>query len=825
MFIQQKIFKALMENTVFQPLYRLDQSDEGESFQKEVLNDFYICCVSREASILARKEVLTGKGKFGITGDGKEVAQIALAKAIRQGDWRSGYYRDQTLLFALGEASVEEYFAQLYADPYNDPFSSGRQMMTHFASRLVDEEGNWTDHLSQFNSSSDISCTAGQMGRAIGLALASRKYRTLPGIAQDSFSRFGNEVVVCTIGDGSTSEGAFWECVNASCVKRIPIAYCIWDDGYAISVPTQYQTTKGSISKAMEGLLIEDPDGTGMRIYVAKAWDYSGLCEMFAQGIEKIRKTQVPAMFHVQEATQPLGHSTSGSHERYKPAARILWEREMDCIIAFEAWIVHHKIAAVEELQEIRNKAKQYARDCKQRAWNLYIKPVLQDRDVLRRLLEKDRDFCPALIPHLDTLAQSVQPFRSELLALARQAYFDLAHQAHFDPGGQDVDRVQDLEIYIQQRFKQQEKFYGTHLYTENSNSALQVVAVPPIYNEDAPVVNAFEILNKYFDYALAKYDKLMVFGEDVGRLGDVNQGLMNMQAKYGEDRVFDAGLREWTIIGQAIGLAMRGFRPIAEIQYLDYLVYGMAPLTDDLSTLSYRSNGIQKAPAIIRTRGHRLEGIWHTGSPMAMLLHSFRGIYILVPRNMVQAAGMYETMLQSSDPCILVECLNGYRQKEALPSNIGEYTIPLGHAEILIEGTDITLVTYGACIRICEKAISLLTAQQISVELIDVQTLNPFDLTNEILKSLKKTNRILFVDEDVPGGATGFMLQEVIENRGGFDYLEISPRTLTAKAHRTPYGSDGDYYTKPNSEDVLEVIYDMMRECDPAKFPLVSLS
>lgn len=806
-----------MEDTVFQPLYHLDSQNGEESFQKEVLNDYYICCVSREASILARKEVLTGKGKFGITGDGKEVAQVAMAKAIRKGDWRSGYYRDQTLMFALGEASVEDYFAQLYADPFNDPFSSGRQMMTHFASQLVDEQGNWTNHLEQFNSSSDVSCTAGQMGRAVGLALASKKYRTIENISQAPFSNGGDELVICTIGDGSTSEGAFWECVNASCVKRIPIAFCVWDDGYAISVPTKYQTTKGSISKAMEGFLIEDSDGTGMRIYVAKAWDYAGLCEMFARGLAKIRSTQVPALFHVHDTTQPLGHSTSGSHERYKPSHRILWEREMDCIIAFEAWIVHHNIADRETIDSIRNKAKHYARDCKKRAWNHYIKPVLQDRDTLRRLLEKDLDHCPEFPHYLEKLIHLVHPYRSEIITLARQAYYKLAADY--------PESATDLGEFIQHKTAQQRDFYGTHLYTENEHSALKVPVIEPNYNGDAPMLNGFEILNRYFHHAFHKYPKLLAFGEDVGRLGDVNQGMMNMQAKYGEERVFDAGLREWTIIGQAIGLSMRGFRPIAEIQYLDYLVYAMAPLTDDLATLSYRTNGMQKAPAIIRTRGHRLEGIWHTGSPMAMLLHSFRGIYILVPRNMVQAAGMYETMLRSSDPCILVEVLNGYRQKEKLPSNIGDYTVPLGHPEILRLGSDITVVTYGACVRVCDKAAQILDEQGVNIELIDVQTLNPFDLSNEILKSLKKTNRILFVDEDVPGGATGYMMQEVIENRGGFDYLEISPRSLSAKAHRSPYGSDGDYYAKPNVEDVVEEIYDMMRECDPRAFPLVRLS
>ena len=808
-----------MENTVFKPLFDLDtQAGDGdELFKKEVLNDYYICCVSREASIIARKEVLTGKGKFGITGDGKELAQVALAKAIRKGDWRAGYYRDQTLLFALGEVTLEEYFAQLYADPRNDPFSSGRQMMTHFASPLVDEDGNWTDHLRQFNSSADVSCTAGQMSRAVGLALASKKYRSMDSLSGQSFSNQGNEVVICTIGDGSTSEGIFWESVNASCVKSIPIAFCVWDDGYAISVPTKYQTTKGSISKAMEGLLIEEVDGTGMRIYVAKAWDYAGLCDMFATGIQKIRSSQIPALFHVQDATQPLGHSTSGSHKRYKPGSRILWEREMDCILAFEAWIVHNKIATLDILHEIRNQAKRYARECGKRAWSQYIKPVLQEREWVKKILHAQEDKCPELRAHLERLVSLIHPTLCEVIAIAKNAYYDLI--------GTDALSAGELADYIKAKTEQLQLDYGTHLYTEGKGSALNVPAIPPEYNEDSPVLKGYEILNRYFDKAFGRYSNLIAFGEDVGRLGDVNQGMMGMQEKYGEKRVFDAGLREWTIIGQAIGLSMRGFRPIAEIQYIDYLVYGMAPLTDDLATLSFRTKGIQKAPAIIRTRGHRLEGIWHTGSPMGMILHSLRGIYILVPRNMVQAAGMYATMLQSMDPCLIIECLNGYRIREKLPSNIGTYTVPIGQAEVLHAGRHVTLVTYGACVRIAAKAIEVLAKQDISVELIDVQSLIPFDLSNLIFESLKKTNRILFLDEDVPGGATAYMLQEVIEQRGGFDYLEISARTLTAKAHRSPYGSDGDYYAKPNVEDVVEEINSMMHESDPAHFPLISIS
>jgi pyruvate/2-oxoglutarate/acetoin dehydrogenase E1 component/TPP-dependent pyruvate/acetoin dehydrogenase alpha subunit len=808
-----------MENTVFKPLFSLDapEGEGDELFKNEVLNDYYICCVSREASIIARKEVLTGKGKFGITGDGKELAQVALAKAIRKGDWRAGYYRDQTLLFALGEASIEQYFAQLYADTNNDPFSGGRQMMTHFASKLVDEEGNFTDHLSQFNSSSDVSCTAGQMGRAVGLALASKKYRNLKTVPSERFSAGGEEVVICTIGDGSTSEGIFWESVNAACVKAIPIAFCVWDDGYAISVPTKIQTTKGSISRAMEGLLYEELEGSGMRIYVAKAWDYVALCEMFASGIKKIRSSQVPALFHVQEATQPLGHSTSGSHERYKPSSRILWEREMDCILAFQAWIVHNEIADLDTLQKIRKEAKEYARECRKRAWNQYIKPILEEREVLKRILQSEVDYCPGLQTHLSHLVRLIHPALCEIIAIAKNAYYELA-QTH-------SERVSQLAEFIREKNEKLRINYGTHLYTEGAHSALQVSEVHPIYDQDASKLNGYEILNRFFDKAFSKYPNLLAFGEDVGRLGDVNQGMMGMQEKFGSERVFDAGLREWTILGQAIGLAMRGFRPIAEVQYLDYLVYGMAALTDDLATLSYRTNGIQKAPAIIRTRGHRLEGIWHTGSPMGMLLHSLRGIYILVPRNMVQAAGMYATMLQSQDPCLMIECLNGYRLKERIPANIGDYTIPIGISEVLQEGSDLTLVTYGACVRIAQAAIEILDKQGVSVELIDVQTLIPFDLNDAIFLSLKKTNRILFLDEDVPGGATAYMLQEVIEKRGGFDYLEISARTLTGKAHRSPYGSDGDYYAKPNVEDVVETINSMMHESDPSQFPLISIS
>ncbi|NND08138.1 MAG: transketolase [Saprospiraceae bacterium] len=796
----------------FEPVLEVtaDHQEGDGKFRKEVLKDFYLCCVSREASILARKEVLTGKAKFGITGDGKELAQVALAKAIKKGDFRAGYYRDQTLLFALGEATVEQFFAQLYADVTNDPFSQGRQMITHFASKLVHPDGSFTRHTAQFNSTADVSCTAGQVGRAVGLGLASKKYREMPQLANEDLSHQGDEVVICTIGDGSTSEGAFWESVNAAAVQKIPLAYCVWDDGYAISVPKKYQTTKQSISKALEGFLV-DEHGQGIRIYVAKAWDYPSLCDMFIRGIHKIRDSHTPALFHVQDTTQPSGHSTSGSHQRYKPAERIEWEKEMDCIDAFERWIIGTELADHETLSKLRQEAKAYAIACKNRAWKAYTGPILKLKEELRTIILQHQASFPALAEVMGQIDRLRHPLRSELLALAQQAWYRLA-QNH-------VNGLENLQLWIRTLKNQFAKDYGRHLYSEGPSSALAVPVIEPTYGESTKELRAFEVLNAFFDSALEAHPNLFVFGEDVGRLGDVNQGMMGMQGKHGEDRVFDTGIREWTIVGQAIGMAIRGLRPIAEIQYIDYLIYAMPPLADDLATISYRTAGIQKAPAIIRTRGHRLEGIWHTGSPMGMILHGMRGIYLLVPRNMVQAAGLYNTMLQSTDPAIIVECLNAYRIKEKMPDNMGEYTVPLGVPEILQSGADVTVVTYGACVRIAQKAATWLANFDISVELIDVQTLNPFDRHGVILESLKKTNRIVFLDEDVPGGATAFMMDEVIERQGGFDYLEYAPVMITARSHRTPYGSDGDYYAKPNAELVFQEIYDLMQQLDPKKF------
>ncbi len=800
-----------MEVTTFRPLFEIgDSAARGEeSFKKEVLNDYYVCCVSREASILARKEVLTGKAKFGITGDGKEVAQVALAKAIAKGDHRSGYYRDQTLMFALGAASVEDYFSQLYADALNDPFSHGRQMMSHFASEMVDTDGRWTRHTDQFNNSSDVSCTAGQMGRAMGLALASRKYRHCTELRNTDLSRAGDEVVICSIGDGSTSEGSFWESVNAATVMQVPIAFCVWDDGYAISVPTKYQTVKGSISEALSGFL-RDENGQGMRIYTAKAWDYPSLCDMFIRGINKMRKSHVPALFHVKEATQPLGHSTSGSHERYKPKERIQWEKDMDCIEAFTRWIIFAGIEQAEVLADIRNQAREYARSCKNNAWQRYAHQGRSYQTELVQILQgyQGDAVCQEITEKVKKL---IHPIRADLLAFARQAKFHI--------GVEQLIHNQSLRNWIIELEQSMDELYGTHLYTEGPGSALEVPVIAPTYEDDAPTLNGYEVLNRYFKQAFKDNERLFAFGEDVGHLGDVNQGMMGMQAEFGKERVFDAGIREWTIVGQAIGMAMRGLRPIAEIQYLDYLIYAMAPLVDDLASLSYRTRGMQKAPAIIRTRGHRLEGIWHTGSPMGMLLSSLRGMHVLVPRNMVQAAGMYQTLLTASDPALMIECLNGYRQKETLPANIGTYTVPLGVPEVLREGSDLTVVTYGACVRLSIIAADRLAEQGIDIELIDVQTLIPFDRHKVILRSLQKTNRILFVDEDVPGGATAYMMQQVIEEHGGFDYCEIVPRTLTAKSHRTPYGSDGDYYAKPNAEDIFESCYQIMHELEPINY------
>jgi pyruvate/2-oxoglutarate/acetoin dehydrogenase E1 component/TPP-dependent pyruvate/acetoin dehydrogenase alpha subunit len=804
----------MIDNPVFTK--SIEQSGgENNEYIREVLKDFWTCCVSRETSLLGRKEVLTGKAKFGILGDGKEVPQVALARAFKKGDWRSGYYRDQTLMFALGLSSVEDFFAQLYADSKNDPFSGGRQMNSHYATGNIDNEGQWTEHKSLYNISSDISSTGGQMGRALGLALASKKYRESELLRNSTkFSENGNEVCFCTIGDASTSEGVFWETINAAGVLKVPLAISIWDDGYGISVPKKYQTTKGDISEVLEGFRLDD-EGQGLDIYRLKGWDYPTLCEVYEKGIEKMRRTHIPAVFHVEELTQPQGHSTSGSHERYKGKERLEWEKKMDCIKVMRQWIIDTNIATEKIVDEIAAEAKVFVKNAKNRAWNNYMDPVKKElnnlKSIYERILEQVVENSEVERVYYE-LNKFVNPLFAEILQNARRMLFFTGHE--------NVDSVKELRAWISKAKTKGHNRYHTNLYSSSKHSALKVPVVSPTYSETSKKINGYQVLNNYFDKLLDRTPNLFAFGEDVGYIGDVNQGFAGMQDKYGKERVFDTGIRESTIMGQAIGMAMRGLRPIAEIQYLDYLIYGLQPLTDDLATLRYRSNGLQQAPAIIRTRGHRLEGIWHAGSPMGMLIHSLRGIYICVPRNMTQAVGFYNTLMQSDDPGLVVECLNGYRLKERLPDNIGDFTVPLGVPDILKEGEDVTLVTYGSCVRIAKEGIGLLERKGVSVELIDIQTLLPFDLEHRIVESLKKTNRIVFMDEDVPGGATSYMMQEVLENQGGYQYLDSSPKTLTAKAHRPPFGSDGDYFSKPNVEDVFNIVYDIMHEVDPFKYP-----
>lgn len=804
-----------MTMTALLDSWKVSENVENSDFINEVIYDYWICCISREASLLGRKEVLTGKAKFGILGDGKEVPQIAMAKVFKKGDFRSGYYRDQTFMFALGLCKVEDYFAQLYSDPDNDPFSAGRQMNSHFATRMIDENDNWLDHTELYNVSSDISPTAGQMARAFGLACASKKYRNSDDLGHLShLSNKGNEVVFCTIGDASTSEGIFWEVMNAATVERVPLVVSVWDDGYGISVPKKYQTANGSISRALSGFASESNE-EGMDIYKVKAYDYPALCEVYEKAIDKSRQLHRPALIHVEDCTQPQGHSTSGSHERYKSKERLQWEQDYDCIVRMGKWMVENGIATEEKLAEISAEAKAFTRNAMKEAWKNFASPVKsKERELLEifNSIVAEHNQLPETSELQKELSTLFNPLRYELLKIARK----MSNLC----SGLNSQSVDNLREWILKERDLGKSRYQTHLYSASEKSALRVPIVPAEFPEEPKMVNGYEILNKFFDTALMREPALFAFGEDVGKIGDVNQGLAGMQEKYGEHRVFDVGIREWSIVGQALGMAMRGLRPIAEIQYLDYLMYGLTPLTDDAATLRYRSFGMQMAPLIIRTRGHRLEGIWHTGSPIGMMIHALRGIYVLMPRNMTQAAGMYNTMLRSVDPAIIVECLNGYRLKEPMPTNLTEFTVPLGVPEVLSEGSDVTLVTYGSCVRIAEDAIAQLANLGISVELIDVQTLVPFDLEHNIVESLKKTNRVVFLDEDVPGGATSYMMQKVLEEQGGYFYLDSKPLTICATENRSPYGSDGDYFCKPSAEDIVEEIYLMMKEADPEAFP-----
>jgi pyruvate/2-oxoglutarate/acetoin dehydrogenase E1 component/TPP-dependent pyruvate/acetoin dehydrogenase alpha subunit len=786
-----------------------DEALSFETFTQQVLQDYRVAVESREVSLLGRKEVLTGKAKFGIFGDGVEVAQVAMARFFQNGDYRSGYYRDQTFMFAAGLATVEQFFAQLYADPdvKNDPFSAGRQMNAHFSTPNTNARGEWLDLANHKNISSDMAPTAGQMPRAVGLAFASKAFRNIEALKQRTdLSDNGNEICFCTIGDSSTSEGHFWETMNAAAVLQVPLAVFVWDNGYGISVPKKYQTVKESISEALKGFQKKD-NTNGLHIYKVKAWDYAGMCEVFEQAIAEMRITHIPAIFHVEEVTQPQGHSTSGSHERYKTKERLEWERQWDGLKKMREWILENELATEQVLDDLEINAKEYVKQSKQAAWDKYLSPIKKQvgetDHLLQQLISNGADLNGQLAQLSSALLANREPLRRDVMKTLATAVAATRGQA----------AAQALQAYYRHLKKENYVLYNTYLHNEHEKSALRVAEVAPEIPADAPHINGFEVLNKYFDQLFANNPSVLAFGEDLGYIGDVNQGFSGLQEKYGADRIFDTGIRELTIMGQGIGLALRGLRPIAEIQYLDYLLYGLQPLSDDVASLHYRTKGQQSCPLIVRTRGHRLEGIWHSGSPMGMILNALRGIYVCVPRNMVQAAGMYNTLLQANDPALVIECLNGYRLKEALPANLATMTVPLGVPEVIRPGTDITLVGYGSTLRIIMDAASQLIQEGIDCEVVDVQTLLPFDIHHHILASLKKTSRILFVDEDVPGGAAAFMYNQVMELQGGYRWVDAAPRTLTAQAHRPAYGSDGDYFSKPNTEDVMEAVRELMAE------------
>jgi pyruvate/2-oxoglutarate/acetoin dehydrogenase E1 component/TPP-dependent pyruvate/acetoin dehydrogenase alpha subunit len=779
-----------------------------ENFKKEVLKDYKVVCISRETSLLARKEVLTGKAKFGIFGGGKEVAQVAMAKFFMPGDFRSGYYRDQTFMFANGLATVEQFFSQLYADPdlNNDPFSAGRQMNAHFATKFVDENGEWLPLAHKKNISADIAPTGGQMPRALGLAFASKIFRNVPELQEfTNLSDQGNEVCFCTIGDASTSEGHFWETMNAAGVLQIPLAVFVWDDGYGISVPKEYQTIKSSISEALSGMQKEE-NTNGINIYKLKGWDYAGMCEIFESAIRNIRETQTPALFHIEELTQPQGHSTSGSHERYKSNERLNWEREWDGKKQMRDWMITNALADEEELNLIEKESKELVKESRRTAWEKFTSPIKRQMNETISLLENYSGI-PQNKQMIDGIIKNLKANRDPLRRDVMKALATVIYKAGTD------DSIGKIKSYHHKLTEENKELFNSHLYNEGAKSALNISSTPAQYFSENKMVNGFELLNNYFDQLFEKNKKVIAFGEDLGGIGDVNQGFSGLQAKYGKDRIFDTGIRELTIMGQGIGLALRGLRPIAEIQYLDYLLFGLQPLSDDVCTTHFRTKGQQSVPLIVRTRGHRLEGIWHSGSPMGVIVNALRGMYVCVPRNMTQAVGMYNTLLRGNDPAIMIECLNGYRLKESLPTNLLEFTISLGMPEVIKEGTDITMVSYGSTLRIISEAAEDLETQNISCEIIDVQTLLPFDIHHTILESLKKTNRIVFIDEDVPGGAAAYMFNKVMEEQGGYRWLDVAPRTLTGKAHRPSYGSDGDYFSKPNVEDVINVAIEMMAE------------
>lgn len=793
-----------------------------QEFKNQILEDFRVANISRETSLLGRREVLTGKAKFGIFGDGKEIPQIAMARVFKNGDFRSGYYRDQTFMFAIGQLSLSAFFAQLYAntDVEKEPSSGGRQMTSHFATRSLNEDGSWKKLTDQKNSSSDISPTSGQMPRLLGLAQASKYYRSNSDAdTTQNFSVSGNEIAFGTIGDASTSEGPFWETINAGGVLQVPMIVSIWDDGYGISVPAKYQRTKSNLSELLSGFQ-KNEDERGYEIFSVKAWDYPGLISAYQEAEKIAREQHIPCIVHVSECTQPQGHSTSGSHERYKSEERLDWEKEFDGIVKFKEWILNfdagdEKLATEEELAEIENQTKKEVKEAQKQAWEDYLNPVISLKNTAVELLEKlanessNKSFIES---EIQTLKGKQVPFKKDIYSAIRKV-FRITR-------GENLASKSELTNWFEARMEVEKDVYSSHLYSQSQWSASNVENLAPTFADEPQLEDGRVVVRDNFDKIFEKHSNVLIFGEDAGNIGDVNQGLEGLQEKYGEARVADTGIREATIVGQGIGMAMRGLRPIAEIQYLDYVLYGLQLMSDDLATVQYRTKGGQKAPLIIRTRGHRLEGIWHAGSPMGGILNLVRGMYVLVPRDLTKAAGFYNALLQCDEPAIVVESLNGYRLKEKMPTNIGEFTTPIGEVEVTKEGSDVTLVTYGSTWRIVTEAAKELAQLGIDAEVIDIQSLIPFDLKHDISISLAKTNRLVVIDEDVPGSASAFILQQILEEQDGYFNLDSKPMTITAKDHRAAYATDGDYFSKPSMDDIVEKVYEMMREAKPTDFP-----
>ncbi|MEY2924183.1 MAG: hypothetical protein RLZZ337_731 [Bacteroidota bacterium] len=777
-----------------------------QEFINQILADYITAYKSRQASLIGRKEVLTGKAKFGIFGDGKEVAQVAMARFMKNGDFRAGYYRDQTLMFALGLSDVQKFFAQLYAHPSveAEPSSAGRSMNGHFGTRMLDDNGDWLPQTDRINISSDISPTAGQMPRALGLAFASKVYRENEILHDKTdFSDKGNEIAWGTIGNASTSEGHFWESINAAGVMQVPLLVSIWDDEYGISVHAKHQTTKQNLTSILSGFKT-DKYGQGIELFTVNGWDYPELINTYKMASEICREKHIPVVVHVNQLTQPQGHSTSGSHERYKSAERLEWEQEFDCISKMRTWLLSIDVCTEEEIEKLEKDALTEVRNQKKAAWTDFtseIKQELAEAVALIRPIDENL---------ANELANTIDPGRKDILKTVHKLI-----RENIGKSG-----LEEIKSFYTRYLEKYQEVYSSHLHSQSSDRALNIAEVKPEYDENGEELNGFEILQRNFDLLLTYHPEVIAFGEDVGKIGDVNQGFAGLQEKHGETRVMDMGIRENTIVGQAIGASLRGLRPIAEIQYLDYLLYGVQMMSDDIATLQYRTKGGQKYPLIIRTRGHRLEGIWHSGSPLGMILNSLRGMNVLVPRDMTRAAGFYNTIMQSDEPALIIECLNGYRLKEKVPTNLGSFTVPVGVPEVMQEGNDVTVITYGSCVRIAQEALPMLAKIGVSVELIDVQSLLPFDVNHSIVESIKKTNKVVFLDEDVKGGATAFMMQKVLEEQEGYKYLDSAPRTLTSQDHRPAYGTDGDYFSKSNAEELFDLVYGMMNEYNPEDYP-----